>query len=160
MNNKYEVENFSTRLFSALSYMATGGDIAQATSSAFPLPPVFFGRSLPQLPLFGLVRGFFHCDPDAALIGDNCRVRRHTNGVRGRLLVLLPEQHETPAAINERVVLEAQHATPVTINKHVVFNVDVIVSIVAAAVAEDPNGCRPAVHSIQPEEISVMRVAE
>ena len=96
------------------------------------------------------MRSFFYCDPDAALIGDNCR---------GRLLVL-PEQHETPAAINQCVVLEAQHATPVTINKHVLFNVDVIVSIVAGAVAEDPNGCRAAVHSIQPEEISVMRVAE
>jgi hypothetical protein len=106
------------------------------------------------------MRGFFYCDPDAALIGDNCRGRRHKNDLRGRLLVLLPEQHETPAAINQCVVLEAQHATPVTINKHVLFNVDVIVSIVAGAVAEDPNGCRAAVHSIQPEEISVMRVAE
>ena len=39
-----------------------------------------------------LLRGFLYRDPDAALIGDNCRVRSLKNDLRGRLLVLLPEQ--------------------------------------------------------------------
>ena len=119
--------------FYALSYMATGGISRRLPFPHFLYRLFFSSRSVPQLPIFGLVRGFFYCDPDAALIGDNCRAHRHTNDLRGCLLVLLPKQHETPAAINQCVVLEAQHATPVTINKPVLFNVDVIVSVVAGS---------------------------
>ena len=68
LNENFDVAALSTRPFSGLSYMATGGISRTLPIPHFVYRPVIFGGSRHESPLSGFLRSFFYGSPDTTLM--------------------------------------------------------------------------------------------
>ena len=66
---------------------------------------------------------------------------------KNKMLLLFPEQEETAATINQCVVFRINFGPHAR-------------DIFLLAIAKDPHGPRPVVQAVQPEKVSVLRIAE
>ena len=74
---------------------------------------------------------------------------------KNKMLLLFPEQNETAATINQCVVFRINfgpHAYSIL--------ADPERDVVVGAIAKHPHGRRPVVQAVQPEKVSVLRIAE